>query len=149
VQLLLESSQHDSTNLRPVPTAGAGLFYIQKGEHKMTTDHVPKADVRYTESPASWNVRYMTTSGFSCMLTLRSETGLELLEKADAALSFLLEKGYSPCNNNNHLPNDTRWCTIHQCEMRRREKDSKTWYSHRLEDGGWCRGKQQIEGGQS
>jgi len=113
----------------------------------MATDQVPKADVRYTESPASWNVRYTTTSGFVCQLTLRCETGLELLEKADAALSFLLEQGYSPCDNNNHLHKDTRWCPIHQCEMRRWEKEGRSWYSHKLEDGGWCRGKQNKEGG--
>jgi hypothetical protein len=30
----------------------------------MTTDQVPKADVRYTESPASWNVRDTNRYGF-------------------------------------------------------------------------------------
>jgi len=114
----------------------------------MATDLKPVTT--FLEAPASWNVRYATTSGFVCMLTLCSETGLELLEKADAALSFLLEKGYSPCDNNNHHNGkETKLCPIHNCEMKRREKDGKTWFSHRLEDGGWCRGKQQIEGGQS
>ena len=114
----------------------------------MNTDQVPKTDVRYTESPASWNVRYATTSGFVCMLTLRSETGLELLEKADAALSFLLEKGYSPCDNNNHHNSkETKLCPIHNCEMKRREKDGKTWFSHKAGDGSWCYGRKPREAG--
>ena len=113
----------------------------------MTTDQVPKADVRFTESPASWNVRYTTMSGFVCQLTLRSETGLELLEKADAALSFLLEQGNHPCeNNNNHNGKETKLCPIHNCEMKHREKDGKTWYSHKT-DKGWCYGKERKNGG--
>ena len=108
-----------------------------------------KQESKFSEAGASWNTKYSTPNGFVCQLTLRSETGLDLLSKADAALSFLLERGYSPCDNNHHGSKDTRWCTIHQCEMRRREKDGQSWYSHSLEDGGWCRGKQQIEGGHS
>ena len=113
----------------------------------MATDLKP--ETTFLEAPASWNTRYSTPIGFVCQITLRSETGLDLLEKADAALSFLLDQGYSPCDNNNYLHKDTRWCPIHQCEMRRREKDGQSWYSHSLEDGGWCRGKQHIEGGPS
>jgi hypothetical protein len=113
----------------------------------MATDLKP--ETTFLEAPASWNTRYSTPTGFVCQITLRSETGLDLLEKADAALSFLLEQGYSPCDNNNnhHGSIDTRWCPIHQCEMRRWEKEGRSWYSHKLEDGGWCRGKQKKEGG--
>jgi len=31
-------------------------------------------------------------------------------------------------------------CTIHNAEMEQRQKAGKTWYSHRLEDGQWCKG---------
>jgi hypothetical protein len=32
------------------------------------------------------------------------------------------------------------WCSIHNVEMERREKDGAVWYSHRLPDGAWCKG---------
>ena len=37
----------------------------------MTTDQVPKADVLFSEAPASWNTRYITPAGFACQITLR------------------------------------------------------------------------------
>ena len=108
-----------------------------------------KPETKFLEAGASWNTKYSTPTGFMCQLTLRSDSGLELLEKADAALSFLLEKGYSPSdNNNNHHPaGDTQTCPIHKCKMRRYEKEGRSWFSHRLEDGSWCRGKQNNNGG--
>jgi len=111
----------------------------------MTNDQVPKADVLFTESPASWNTRYLTPEGFACQITLRAENGRELLERANAALAFLLENGYSPCENH-HNGQEGKWCSLHQCWMRRREKEGQVWFSHKLESGGWCRGKQQEVG---
>jgi hypothetical protein len=114
----------------------------------MTTDQVPKADALFVEARASWNTRYVTPEGFICQITLRSDSGKDLLERADVAMSFLLNHGYVPCDNNNnhHRGNGSKWCPIHQCEMKRREKDGKYWYSHKLDEGGWCRGKPQKEG---
>jgi len=114
----------------------------------MATDQVPKADALYNEAPASWNVRYTTTSGFVCQLTLRSETGLDLLSKADAALSFLLESGFTPDVYHQKSNGDRKLCSIHNVEMGRHEKFDRFWYSHKLEDGSWCKGRQQGNGGQ-
>ena len=36
---------------------------------------------------------------------------------------------------------DPGWCQIHQCAMTRRERDGKVWYSHKVADGTWCKGK--------
>jgi hypothetical protein len=112
----------------------------------MATDLKP--ETKFLEAGASWNTKFVTPSGFTCQLTLRSDSGLELLEKADAALTFLLEKGYSPCDNNNHHNGkETKLCPIHNCDMKHREKDGKTWFSHKAEDGTWCYGKQSKNGG--
>jgi hypothetical protein len=35
---------------------------------------------------------------------------------------------------------DPAWCPIHQCEMRRWDKNGRVWYSHKA-DGKWCCGK--------
>ncbi|GAG14678.1 unnamed protein product, partial [marine sediment metagenome] len=32
-------------------------------------------------------------------------------------------------------------CTIHNCDMKRREKEGQVWYSHKIEGTeDWCRG---------
>ena len=108
-----------------------------------TTD--PKPEVLFTESPASWNTRYVTPQGFVCQITIRGENGKDLLEKADIALNYLTQQGYSPDNyhhrNGKNNGNGTgKQCPIHHCQMKRFEKDGKSWYSHKTDDG-WCYGK--------
>lgn len=36
---------------------------------------------------------------------------------------------------------DPGYCAIHRVAMKRHEKDSQVWYSHKAPDGSWCRGK--------
>ena len=111
----------------------------------MATDLKPESS--FLEAPASWNTRYITPVGFVCQITLRGETGKDLLEKAGLALAYLAEHQYLPdtsCRKNGN--SDGKICPIHQCEMKHREKDGKTWYSHKTDDG-WCYGKVRKNGG--
>jgi hypothetical protein len=119
----------------------------------------------FSEAPASWNTRYLDLNGFECQITLRCETGSELLAKAASAIAYLLENGCIPYvyrigsrpttesksvidqSNGSNGPTGTNgtnsnpaWCPIHQCEMKRWDKDGRVWYSHKA-DGEWCRGK--------
>jgi len=117
----------------------------------MTTETTPKPDVLFTESPASWNTRYVTPEGFVCQITIRGENGKDLLEKADIALNYLTQQGYHPDTyqrHNGHKGNSNngqgKQCQIHHCQMKRYEKDGKTWYSHRT-DSGWCYGREKKE----
>ena len=108
----------------------------------MEPNQVAKPDVLFTEAAASWNTRYVTPQGFVCQITIRGDNGKDLLEKANIALNFLTQHGYLPdSGNRRNGKGEVRMCPIHQCEMRRYEKDGKSWYSHKLEDGKWCRGK--------
>ena len=130
----------------------------------MSENPAPKNISWVTESPASWNTRYVTPDGFVCQLTLRGETGKDLLEMANAVLVWLRDNCYKPDenfaprnrsngpttkeeaptktngngngngSNNGHPAN---WCPIHQGEMKRWEKDGKAWFSHKS-DHGWC-----------
>lgn len=121
----------------------------------MVTEINPKPDVLFTESPASWNVRYITEEGFPCMLTLRAESGRDLLEKAGSALTYLKEHNYLPDTGYRKNGNggntgsgigDAKICPIHNSEMKRREKDGNVFYSHKTENG-WCYGKVRKNGG--
>jgi len=49
----------------------------------------------FQEAPASWTVRYYK-EGFSCMLTLRGNSGGEVLRRAEVALQYLTEQGCVP-----------------------------------------------------
>ena len=126
----------------------------------MTTSNVPKPDALFTEAPVSWNTRYVTPEGFECQLTLRGESGQEVLEKARAALDYLLRNDCIPSTfnkGNGHQPktngeaemggnangnngHDPSFCPIHGCSMKRWQKDGRTWFSHKV-DGQWCSGK--------
>ena len=114
----------------------------------------------FPEAPASWNTRYVDPNGFECQITLRGESGSELLEKAASAINYLLEHGCTPYvyyrNGARQVDNkpveakneerqieredDPAWCPIHQCEMKKWDKNGRVWYSHKV-DGKWCSGK--------
>ena len=107
-----------------------------------TIDPVNKPEAQYTEAPASWNTSYITPEGYVCRITLRGENGKDLLDKAGVALSFLMQHGCTPEIRFQHnKAADTKQCPIHKCDMRKQEKDGKTWFSHKAEDGSWCCGK--------
>src|SRR3990172_7225361 len=96
---------------------------------------------QFNEAPASWNTRYITPEGFECQLTLRGDSGQEVLERANGALAFLQKAGCIPStrpNNFSHSANsngsqtksngngdtsshDNGWCPIHECAMKRWE----------------------------
>ena len=115
-----------------------------------TTDPTTKPEVLFTESPASWNSRYVTPEGFVCQITIRGENGRDLLEKADIALKYLIEHGYTPepyqrRNGKGDPHGQGKQCLIHGSPMKRFEKDGKTWYSHKTDDG-WCYGREKKKG---
>ena len=105
----------------------------------------------FSEAPASWNTRYVHPSGFECQITLRGDTGGELLEKVQNAIDYLLKNDCQPYTysrngyaqskaNSNGNDDDASWCPIHKCHMRKWEKDGRIWYSHKF-NGQWCKGK--------
>jgi hypothetical protein len=105
----------------------------------------------YQEAPASWNTRYIDPSGFDCQITLRAATGKELLEKASAAMKRLIDTGCTPANSKpanitngngkNEAQPDTKICGFHNAEMKKHEKDGQVWYSHKLADNTYCKGR--------
>jgi len=86
------------------------------------------------EAPASANV-YVTIAGRKVQLTLRDHDEHCLLARMEQVLSRFPEEE----------PESTTppegWCPIHQCQMKYYTKNHKSWWSHRLNNGAWCRGK--------
>ena len=131
------------------------------------SDNTSAKSVQSLEAPASWNTKYTSPEGFVCQITLRADSGKELLEKAQAAMTHLLQTGCKPCDNATFRPryngngNGSKpkidngsngahtdengkvaesICPIHKVEMKRWEKDGRVWYSHKTDEGGWCNG---------
>jgi len=121
-----------------------GALFLFK-EVVMTQQNETQTEVLFTESPASWNTKYMTPEGFVCQLTLRDDNGVRLLEKTLSAMQELLMSGCLPYPINLHgveknlNGNPDAWCSVHNCEMKRWEKGGKVWFSHQTQDA-WCYG---------
>ena len=120
----------------------------------MSTNEIEK-NVLFSESPASWNTKYLSPDGYVCQFTLRADNGTKLLEMANLALVHLKESGCIPYYygngpqssqntkenkaNNNEFKGSPAWCPIHECEMQLWEKEGNIWYSHKI-NGEWCKG---------
>lgn len=116
------------------------------------------------DPPAEWTTSYLDPSGFECQLTLRAQTGADLLKRAAGALLALTNAGCTPAivkpvasattstcgivstTRTMEAPKmpdgspDPTWCPIHGVSMSRHEKNGEAWFSHKT-DGGYCRGK--------
>lgn len=92
------------------------------------------------EAPASANC-HVTIAGRQVQVTLRDTDETRLIERLTALLAqYPVEQSASQ----EHTPEG--WCQVHQVQMRRNEKDGRSWYSHQAPEGGWCKGKPKGQG---
>ena len=94
----------------------------------------PVAPVAFPEAPASANC-YVTVIGRKVQLTLRDSDEQRLLARLEALLKRF------PAEDEAEQEPPEGWCPIHQCQMKSYTKNHKSWWSHRLNTGAWCRGK--------
>ena len=127
----------------------------------MSNENLSEQQISYSEAMATWSTRYLDPLGYECLLSLEGENGSEVLKKAICALAHLIENDCHPLLSKNHNDRGTDrqhkvagtvmvnssgngknpTCPIHNIEMTLWQKNGRTWYSHRWEDG-WCNGKQ-------
>ena len=127
----------------------------------MSNENLSEQQIGYSEAMATWSTRYLDPLGYECLLSLEGENGSVVLKKAIGALAHLIENDCQPLLSNNHNDhgNDQQrkqigtimvnssgdgknpTCPIHNIEMTLWQKNGRSWYSHRWEDG-WCNGKQ-------
>jgi hypothetical protein len=105
--------------------------------------------VLFPEAPVSWNVRYRSSQGFDCQLTLRGSDATEVLRLANDLMTRMVTIGIGGKKPQVEAPSesDPSWCPIHNCAMTAHQKDGQTWYSHKAPDATWCRGKRNGNGG--
>jgi hypothetical protein len=89
------------------------------------------------EAPASANC-YITLEGRQVQVTLRDTDEIRLLARLEALL-----KQYPAVQP---VPQSTErqqgWCVVHKTHMRQTTKHGRSWFSHKLPDGRWCKGKE-------
>jgi hypothetical protein len=90
------------------------------------------------EAPASVNL-YLNISGRKAQLTLRDSDEHLLLARLDAILQrFPLPEDAAEAP----VPEVPEgWCRRHDVQMPQHSNAKGAWYSHRLDDGTWCKGK--------
>ena len=101
------------------------------------------------EAPVSINVR-VTVQGRDCQVTLRGMDELEVLARLERLLArFPLPQAPQPAQplspQQHHaaaMPRPTEgFCAVHNVQMIENEKNGQRWWSHRLAEGGFCKGR--------
>ena len=82
--------------------------------------------------------------GQECLLTARGMTAAEFKRNLEAIRGVL-----DPVSIPTRIPQappqgqnaELHWCRAHQVQMTENVKDNRRWWSHRLPEGGFCKGK--------
>ena len=119
------------------------------------------ADWKVSEAPASCCLKWRIGT-MELMYTARGATDAELQPRITALLPWLqalvseveahaaLRPEATAADQGPPTPPDASappafqpedWCAVHQVRMGRRSNADGTWYSHRLSDGTYCKGK--------
>ena len=90
------------------------------------------------EAPASANC-HLTIAGRQVQLTLRDSNETRLLERLQAVLAQYPVPQPAPQTASQGA--GPGWCAVHNTAMQENAKDGRRWFSHRLPEGGWCKGR--------
>jgi hypothetical protein len=98
----------------------------EKAKHNPPASTLP-------EAPASVNC-YVDVSGRKVQVTLRDQDEGRLLQRLEALLLRFPAEEMSQ-------ESAEGWCPIHQVQMLYHSNSKGAWWSHRLNDDHWCKGK--------
>ena len=93
------------------------------------------------EAASSINL-YLTIGGYKAQLTLRDMDAARLLTRLEAILKRF-PAPEAPTKSAAAEPPATPegWCRRHDLQMTQQHNTKGAWWSHRLADGSWCKGK--------
>jgi hypothetical protein len=91
------------------------------------------------EAPVSITLK-ATLHGHEVLVTLRGVDFASVKAQVEAASAWL--KAQAPAQPPTQSPGPPRgWCRTHDMQMTQTTKHGRSWYSHRLADGSWCKGR--------
>jgi len=118
--------------------------YIARKVEERTAPPEPEPLPALGEAPASANVR-VTIAGREVQVTLRDTDEARLLQSLQAVLaqypvpaSPAVPQGQPQGQGAGH---EAGICPVHQVVMKLNNKHGKTWFSHRLATGDYCKGR--------
>ena len=138
-ELLPVQGDHNNLETPPLPSPAA-LASVQAAQEP--------GHQALPEAPSSCNV-YLSISGHKVQVTLRDTDEQRML----ARLQILLDTYPAPAPQGTHQLSPqqhnaaamhthvTGFCAVHSVQMTQNTKDGRTWWSHRTDDGQWCKGK--------
>lgn len=116
---------------------------MTENSHLIPEQYVPDLD-----AGAIWTVKYVDPSGFECQLSIEASSGSEVLRKAQLVVEYFKEKQFAPILRVPSLPipkpdnkDEAHRCHQHDVLMKRYEKNGRSFFAHRTNDGKWCNGR--------
>ena len=94
----------------------------------------------HREAQSSANT-YVEIAGRRIQLTLRDDDEERLLQRLEKLLSRFPVPEQEAEQQTTPTPPAEGFCPIHKVKMRYFTKGSQSWWSHRLDNNTWCRGK--------
>jgi hypothetical protein len=76
--------------------------------------------------------------GQEALLTARGQTPAEFKRNLEAIRGLLDAPTQAPAQASSTAEG---WCRKHGVQMTQTTKDGRSWFSHRMADGQWCKGK--------
>jgi hypothetical protein len=91
------------------------------------------------EAPVSITLK-ATLHGHEVMVTLRGVDFGSVKAQVEQASEWL--RVQAPAQSPTQSPGQPEgWCSKHSLQMTQNHKNGRSWWSHRLADGTWCKGK--------
>ena len=81
-----------------------------------------------------------TLAGVDALLTVRGMTAAAFQANLEA-MRGLLDAPTAPQASSPPQGQGQAWCAKHGVQMKETTKDGRSWNSHRLPEGGWCKGR--------
>jgi len=107
----------------------------------------PGTPPAHSEAPASMNT-YVAIGGYKVQVTLRGDDEQQLLLRMGKFLSQFPPTEPAPPASTPPAstapaapPVPEGWCRRHDLQMTQQHNAKGSWWSHRLADGSWCKGK--------
>ena len=91
------------------------------------------------EAPASCCLKFQASGG-ECLYTMRDTDDERLFARVQRIWPKLMAQ-LGPPESEAAPPAAPDFCPIHRVQMNQYSRGDQTWYSHRLADNSWCRGK--------
>jgi hypothetical protein len=134
------TSGHTNGTSAPAPTTGASEW--DEGLDTLYAWYPPQAPAPAPLPEAAFSLTLRgTLGGVEALLTARGQTAAEFKANLAAIRGILDASTPAPVQTPTATQDGEGWCAVHETAMKMHHgKDGRSWFSHALAEGGWCKG---------